>query len=518
MKGFFKYKKELLYSFLLFLMLVSGTYFYFFTSQQKELKEYEKIVIQENKTLLETVRKEMNRQCDTIFDIKINQPHVLQILNEANNQKKRDAARQKLYKLLKPTYILLQKNGIRQFHFHLPGSISFLRFHKVDKFGDSLKGIRYSIELVNKTKKIVRGFEEGRIFNGFRNVYPLFYHGKFIGTVEISYSIRALAEVLSNGKDSYYGLLISKRVVDRKVWSENRHYYLPSLLSQNYLWDKEAFRMLYGNNEKKFLDTLQNMEKSLRPKIQKILQRHDESFLIPLHFKNRNYIAIFQLLKNIESKPVGYITTLKENNVIALRISQDKQTLFISYIVIFIFTLFFFLFLKSERDIKEKLSFTSNYDPLTKLLNRRGYEISFKALLQSHKRNPRPFALLFLDIDHFKKINDTYGHNIGDKVLQKLAELLQEGLRGSDIIARWGGEEFVVTLDNTDANNAKNVAEKLRRSIERYNDKNLPRFTISIGVIQADEHESLETLIKKVDTALYKAKKSGRNKVELYSS
>ena len=137
-------------------------------------------------------------------------------MNEANDPAKRDAAKKELFKLLEPTYILLQKKGIRQFHFHLPGSISFLRFHKVRKYGDSLKGIRYSIDLVNKTKKIVRGFEEGRIFNGFRNVYPLFYHDKLVGTVEFSYSIRAIAELLTSDTVSYYGLLINKKLVQKK--------------------------------------------------------------------------------------------------------------------------------------------------------------------------------------------------------------------------------------------------------------------------------------------------------------
>ncbi len=508
-----KYKKELLYSFTLFIVLSVVFLYYFHTLQQRGTQEYKKIALKENEILLNTTRKELNRQCDTIFDIKVNQPQILKIMNDANVPAKRETAREELTKLLEPTYKLLQKHGIRQFHFHLPGNISFLRFHKIQKYGDSTTDIRYSIDLVNKTKKIVRGFEEGRIFNGFRNVYPLFYHKKFVGTVEISYSIRAIAELLTNDDTSYYGLLIDKNLVQKKIWSENQKYYLPSSLDNGYLWDKKAFIKLYGNDT--FIKKLQNFEKKLRFSVAGKLKEH-RSFLLSFHFKNKNYIIIFQALKNIKGEPVGYIVSIKENNLLALRKLQSKNTALVLLIIIFLVAVLFFLFLKNEKDIKERLSFISNYDPLTKLLNRRGYEIAYNTLLHSHKRDPRPFALLFLDIDHFKNINDTFGHDVGDLVLQKLSELLQKELRKSDIIARWGGEEFIVMLDNTDIQAAQKVAEKLRQAIDRYKDEKLPHFTVSIGVVQGDENQSLENLVKKADIALYKAKESGRNQVVVY--
>lgn len=514
-KFIFKYKKELLYSLLLLVTLNLGAFFYFQFMLKKESDEYARITIEENKALLDTTQTGLNRECDTIFDIKINTPKVLRIMSEANNPDKRDIAREKLFELLEPTYKLLQRNGIRQFHFHLPGNISFLRFHKVHKYGDSLKGIRYSIDLVNKTKKIVRGFEEGRIFNGFRNVYPLFYHDKFVGTVEISYSIRAIAETLRARENSFYGLLIEKRVVQKKVWRENRKYYLSSELCNSYVWDKKAFKTLYGTKESAFIKKLHKIEKLLNKKHIQDRLKKNHTFLISFHYHDKSYIAIFQSLKNIENIPVGYIVTVKENNFIALNEKQALQTASIAIFIFVLVTLLFFLFLKKEHDTKEYLSFISNYDPLTKLLNRRGYKIAYNALIDSHNRNPRPFALLFLDIDHFKRINDTYGHDIGDDVLKKLAELLKKGVRRSDIIARWGGEEFVLMLDDTNAESAQKVAEKLRKNVENYHDDHLPRFTISIGVIQGNERESLDSMIKKADIALYKAKESGRNKVVL---
>lgn len=190
------------------------------------------------------------------------------------------------------------------------------------------------------------------------------------------------------------------------------------------------------------------------------------------------------------------------------------MTVTIFIIITFFISVLFFLFLKQERIIKENLAFYSNHDPLTGLLNRRGFDTSFSALKEIYKRNKVPFSILFIDIDHFKKINDTYGHDIEDKVLSELAKILQENLRKSDLIVRWGGEEFVIILGNTDKEKAKKIAEKIRLAVERYHKKNLPHFTVSIGVVTADKVDfDIDLLFRKADEALYEAKKSGRNKV-----
>ncbi len=512
-----KYKKEIVTAFLLVVLLESATYLYFDLMREEKIETFKRYTLKENALLLDTARHGLDGKSDVIYDIKINQPRVLALMQEAQDPTKRDRVRNELYALLKPTYEFLKRNGIRQFHFHLPGSISFLRFHKPQKFGDSLKGVRYSIDLVNKTKKVVRGFEEGRIFNGFRNVYPLFYHDKFVATVEISYSIRAIATTLTQKEEAFYGLLIEKSLVEKKVWKENRKHYLPSYFSNRYLWDNKALQTLYFHqNKKEFLEWLRGFEKLLAKSVAPLLEKKS-SFLMPIRFQDKNFIVIFQVLKNIANKPVGYIVTFEESDFFAQNAHHSMMTMAIGFIIDFIVGVLFFLFLKSERDIKAALSFRSNYDPLTALLNRRGFETTYEALWHTHKRTKRPYSLLFLDIDHFKKINDSFGHDVGDAVLQKLAEILKKNLRESDVIARWGGEEFVVLLNDTDIEAAYKVAKKLRRAIEEYHDEQLPHFTISIGVSGGTYTKALEHLIKEADSALYRAKKSGRNKVVIYN-
>lgn len=156
-------------------------------------------------------------------------------------------------------------------------------------------------------------------------------------------------------------------------------------------------------------------------------------------------------------------------------------------------------------------------DSLTGVYNRKFFESQLRNELKRFKRAQRPFGLIMLDIDFFKKINDTYGHQCGDYVLKSLASAVSSKIRGTDILARYGGEEFFCLLPETDIDSATHVAETLRMAVENktYNFQNIPiQITISLGVTAMHpEIESPEALIKKADDALYEAKRTGRNKV-----
>lgn len=128
-------------------------------------------------------------------------------------------------------------------------------------------------------------------------------------------------------------------------------------------------------------------------------------------------------------------------------------------------------------------------------------------------------SFLFIDIDHFKKVNDTYGHDVGDIVLKKVAQAIQQSVRVGDTVARWGGEEIVASLLGADLNDAKIKAEDIRKKIEEinFNEALDLKVTISIGVVSSDSSINFEDLIKKADSALFSSKNSGRNKVMTYS-
>ena len=169
--------------------------------------------------------------------------------------------------------------------------------------------------------------------------------------------------------------------------------------------------------------------------------------------------------------------------------------------------------LQSEKGKLEELAYT---DPLTGLSNRRLFLEEAKRMIEYSRRYGEPLSLLMMDIDNFKNINDEYGHDVGDLTLKKLAEVIKRNIRGSDIAARFGGEEFVVLLPRTDEKGAELVAERIRRDFKkdpvRVDDREITT-TVSIGVAEIENGENLEELIKKADTALYRAKRTGKDKV-----
>nr|CRH07325.1 Protein of unknown function. Probable diguanylate cyclase [Candidatus Magnetococcus massalia] len=161
-------------------------------------------------------------------------------------------------------------------------------------------------------------------------------------------------------------------------------------------------------------------------------------------------------------------------------------------------------------------------DPLTHIANRRALFESLSKEFSRSRRYKEPLSLLILDLDHFKKINDNFGHPVGDKVLIQVASHVKELLRKADTVGRYGGEEFVVLLPETGLQQAEEKAEQIRHQINalkfKLRDETL-QVTASIGVAQLDDGEAAdpneETLIKRADKALYTAKDSGRNRVEL---
>ncbi len=154
-------------------------------------------------------------------------------------------------------------------------------------------------------------------------------------------------------------------------------------------------------------------------------------------------------------------------------------------------------------------------DPLTGVSNRRAYDERFQVEYSRWKRYHEPLTLAIMDIDHFKQINDTYGHPIGDKVLKVVAGRIQQQVRESDFFGRIGGEEFAFLLVDSDLENAMNKVEELRQSIEECNfrmKKKKFKVTISIGVAQFKSRDTIESVYQRADKALVKAKQSGRNR------
>jgi len=167
--------------------------------------------------------------------------------------------------------------------------------------------------------------------------------------------------------------------------------------------------------------------------------------------------------------------------------------------------------------LKEQLEYTNyiaNHDKLTSLYNRYMFDEALEKEIKRAKRYTHPLSFIITDLDYFKNINDTYGHQTGDKILIELASILLENIRDIDILARWGGEEFVIILPDTDKEQAFSLAEKLRSIIQKNSFEQNISLTCSFGVTTFHEDDTKDSIFARMDKALYQAKELGRNNVQ----
>ena len=150
-------------------------------------------------------------------------------------------------------------------------------------------------------------------------------------------------------------------------------------------------------------------------------------------------------------------------------------------------------------------------DHLTGLYNRFKIEEKLQSECLRQTRNEMSFCVILLDIDKFKNVNDTYGHDVGDATLVTIANVLTKNIRQADVVGRWGGEEFLVVCPETSIEGALNLGEKLRSIIEKTNFNTIGNITCSFGVAEIYANETVKDIIKRADVALYNAKEKGRN-------
>ena len=218
---------------------------------------------------------------------------------------------------------------------------------------------------------------------------------------------------------------------------------------------------------------------------------------------------------------VNYLPELKwylfveQNEDIAL--ADIRQTLYINLAISLAVTMIvIFLTYLSLGRYQSKIEEMASTDKLTGLLNRHAFGILIDKLVAAYRRTPQPITVLLVDIDHFKNINDQYGHRVGDLVLSGVARLLRENLREADFAVRWGGEEFLLILRGCTTAEGMVVAEKIRSAIAEqqfYDADPALRVTISAGISKFDDSEGIDQTVNRADVALYAAKERGRNQV-----
>jgi len=244
----------------------------------------------------------------------------------------------------------------------------------------------------------------------------------------------------------------------------------------------------------------------------KTAMQNQETTLIEYSLENDNFIVNLKYVKELD---IFIIAELNFKDFIKSEKNMLTINVVISIVLALVLGVILLLILNKYTN---KIEVLGDFDDLTEIPNRKNFTTKFEHFLLLSKRTKEPLSLLFIDLDDFRKINDKYGHHIGDKVLKEFANILQKNIRATDIRARWGGEEFVVAFVDISPNKAVHISNKIRKAVK--DSKALqklvdPFVTISCGVTECNNEDTMYDVITRADQAMNNAKTGGKNMVSV---
>lgn len=322
--------------FIIFIILLFFSYAYFDLDKEKNIDMHINKKTKEHEQNFNIIYQNLHKNAQLIYDIEINKSDIKSLLEQTINasEEKKNEIRTQLYNKLQNSYKTLKNYQIKQLHFHLPNNDSFLRFHRPSKFGDNLSDIRPTVEYVNKYKKPIDGFEEGRIYNGFRFVFPLTKNNLHLGSVEVSFSTLFVNIKMMEHFDVIGKILIDKAIVDKKVWEDEQGNYSESKID-GYLFEKKIEKVLEKYNKNNIAIVVS------KNTVKKVKENKNNPEAFSYYDKDSDTIMTFiKLVNPITKKIVGMFvlrsdsTYIKEQNFIFLKFLFG---LFLLLSVIFIF-------------------------------------------------------------------------------------------------------------------------------------------------------------------------------------
>jgi signal transduction histidine kinase/CheY-like chemotaxis protein len=273
---------------------------------------------------LEQSRHDFQTMSNLVMDQVIIPANAASLLARAQRHpEEADLAREELFRRINPSYEMLLKDGIKQVHFHLKNNRSFLRMHKPEKFGDDLTSIRETVRLANQTQQFVSAFEEGRIFNGFRYIYPLEHAGEHVGTVEVSTPSSIILNRLVTGMD-YVQFAIRKNVVDDKVFKQYQANYKPNELSDAFLVEDNQFvqapSIIQSISNINNPNDVKRVKDKLAPMIDHTSTAGQANWMIIHH---QTLLMLYLPIHNIKNEPVAAIIAVENNHILAGLVSMS---------------------------------------------------------------------------------------------------------------------------------------------------------------------------------------------------
>lgn len=328
--------------FVTIMMIVLCVSFYY------KWKSHEAAIIQQhiniNQSIIEATIQQYEMVAKTIFNEAINKPEVLQILSQIGgaSYQKKSQLRGQLYQQISPVYQRLKQLQFRQLHFHTAKSISFLRFHRLEHFGDLLSAARKSVVLANKKRQPVHGFESGKHFQAFRNVFPISHQGKNLGTVEVSLSFNVILDKIKQlMADHDYLFVMKKDYVFSSLYFTEDDIYQPLSINPDYVYEALDPQ---GQEYKEYITpSIQLIHSAIQSRKAEIQQRmaEENAFVLTQYIADTAYLIEFMPVKNIFGENRGYIIFYAHSDEIQELFHEFL--LFIGIVLLFTLSIAYFI-------------------------------------------------------------------------------------------------------------------------------------------------------------------------------
>lgn len=424
--------------------------------------------------------------------------------------KNRDRA--KLLELSMPIYKTLRENNeyLEIMNFLTPESEMFLRLSKPDKFGDDLSALRPIIVKTNEYEAMQVGVEVGKYGIYYRITFPVFCENRYVGAFELGIDVKYLVSRLGVLNLHAPLLLIKKEAVSPMYKYEKaiRNYF--GEFNDEYLFVKYNYS---GHEEVSILNLIKN---KMADGMGYTTDNEPEEHLVFSGY----------ILKNYENRVIGNFIFLDEmgyymNTIYYLRWISIITTILLVVIIVMLMYKLIYKYTAELRAQKNILDYQAHHDALTGLPNRVLFNDRLEQAVEKAKRQENEFALFFIDLDRFKQINDSLGHEFGDKVLKVISKKLQSVVRRDDSISRLGGDEFTILVEDLKREiDVSTLARKILSTLSEpiIIDDHTLYVTTSIGIsIFPNDDTDPSNLLKYADAAMYKAKEEGRNNFQYYS-
>ncbi len=531
----FRHKVYITLSFIFVFLLIL-----IYKVEEENIKTAEKIVqksiYEHRKSELQTILDEKTKFLFSVAQSLAKHPEIIKAYLSND--------RQKIINIILPFWKSLKKeNFIYEIHFFKRPANSFVNFSDLSKCNENISQIRVDIDAVSKTFQPSSHFLVCRTFPGFRVTYPIIYEDKLLGSVSVGLDIFSFKKYFKKLEAKDVIIVLNNKLL-KKSLQENIYASLKkeSQIKNNFLIISDAnsthFKIEEGTEQNSDLVfskfKIEDFKKDLFGYIIVVDDIKEMKEFLDKHFLYKNliitqlifilfFIYIVFIIKMIFKKAVfleKLTNIIKEKKFENLPTKSNVNSIFGKLQNSIIDTAreleTHINLLTQEIEHYKNKSFI---DPLTKAFNRRFLEEYGKIIFERDKLKKSNIIIIMFDIDDFKQLNDTYGHDFGDFILEEIAKVVKSQLREEDIFVRYGGEEFLIVLEKISLKDSYKIAQKILKAINSYKfelgDTNV-KITISVGISEIHpEDKTIFDIIKRADEKLYKAKKSGKNRIEI---